>query len=111
LINSYSTSVNSPDIGSVTLTASGVENSVFSLSSITNSTEESGLGNTISNMLSSFSNAISDMINGILSTISYFIVYTFILPAFSLMITGISVREIAELLGSEASFGMFRMLG
>jgi len=111
LINSYATETTLPNITQVTLTASGVENSFFSLGVDANTTKESGLGGMISGVISSFSNTISEIINAVFLTVSYFIVYTFILPAFSLIVTGISVREFAELLGSEASFGVFRMLG
>lgn len=111
LVNSYSASTNSTEIGQVTLSAQGAESTFFSLGGITNATLGSGIGSTISNLVLSFSSGVSNMINGLLSAVSYFIVYTFVLPAFSLIITGISVREFAELLGSDARFEILRALG
>lgn len=108
LVNSYSASQSS--IGQVTLTASGIESGLFSFNKDSNSSILSGFTSSISESLSALSSAVSNLIEGLISDISYFIVYTFILPAFSLVITGISVRELAGILGSEVSFGRLNSL-
>ncbi len=111
LVGSFSSNTASPNINQLTLTASGIEGNIFSFKPAVNSTQGNSIGNAISGALASFANSVSDVINQIFSMISYFIVYTFILPAFSLIVTGISVKELAEVLGSEAYFGRFSMLG
>ena len=108
LVNSYSADQSS--ISQVTLTASGVESSLLTLRQSSNSSILSGFGSSITQELSSLSNAVSNLIAILISDISYFIVYTFILPAFSLIITGISIRELAGMLGSEISFGRLNSL-
>ncbi len=58
--------------------------------------------------LLSFTNSIlsllSNTINLVLNEAAYLVVYAFVLPLFSVAITAISVKELAELLGSDASF-------
>lgn len=109
MANAYSSGSASSEIGQVTLGASGVENSLTSLGGITNATKGIAAFGAVSDAVSTLSGDISSMINGILAAVAYFIVYTFVLPAFSLMVTGVSVRELAILLGSEAPLGMFRI--
>ncbi len=111
LVNSYLSDSQTAQISQVTLSASGMESSFLSLGSESNSSAGSGIGSKVSGMLSSFSAGVSTMIEEVLSSVSYFIVYVFILPAFSLVVTGISVKEFAELLGSEAPIGALKMLG
>lgn len=111
LVNSYSAAMTSPNIGQITLNASDVQNSLFAFGSITNSSKLTSISSGISGLVSSFAGGVSGAINDLLSAVSYFIVYTFVLPAFSLIITGISIREFSEIFGSEAHFGMLKMLG
>lgn len=108
LINSYF-SLNSTNLSQVTLTASGVENTFLSTNLAVNSTKASGVVGALTGAISSLQNSVYQVINGILSWLSSFIVATFILPAFSLIITGISVKEFADILGSEVSFGRFKV--
>lgn len=110
LVNLYSSSIGSAGIGQVSLDASGIENMLLSMNIGSNSTVQSGIVGTLSGLVSSAASSISDMINELVSEIAYFIVYIFILPAFSLIVTGISVREFAHILGSEVSFGRLGML-
>ena len=91
--------------------AVSVENQLFSSNNYYNSTKENSIIGKISGAVTSLQNNIALLFDKIFSAVAYFIVYTFILPAFSLIITGISIRELSELLGSEASFGKFYILG
>ncbi|MEM3781503.1 MAG: hypothetical protein QXT43_00880 [Candidatus Micrarchaeaceae archaeon] len=49
-------------------------------------------------------NAVASLLNMLFSEVAYLIVYAFVLPAFSVVITAMSIKELAELLGSDASF-------
>ncbi len=108
---SFIQSASDAGLAKVTSSASGIENQVFSADNYANTTKDNGLIGGLSNAIGSLSNDITIALNKILSAVAYFIVYTFVLPAFSLIVTGISIKELAELLGSEASFGKFYMLG
>lgn len=108
---SFVQSASDAGLTKLTSAASGIENQVFSTSSYANATKENGLIGSLSNAVGSLSTDVTVALNKILSAVAYFIVYTFVLPAFSLIVTGISIKELAELLGSEASFGKFYMLG
>lgn len=110
LVNSYASNLSSPNIEEVSVAASNAEGSLFSVSSTNSSSVASSISNRLSGLVSSVSNAFSSIINDMMLTLAYFIVYTFVLPAFSLIITGISIRELAELLGAEVSFGRFEMV-
>lgn len=63
----------------------------------------SGIGSAISSQL-------SNLVNYLFNIISYFILATFILPAFSLTLTGISVRELAAAMGSDTFFGKMSII-
>jgi hypothetical protein len=54
---------------------------------------------------SAVSKQLSNLVNYLFGIMSYFILATFILPAFSLMLTGISVRELSAVLGSDTFLG------
>ncbi len=58
-----------------------------------------GLGNGFSSLMSALGSVVSDLI-----------IQVFILPIFSLILTIISVRELANIMGSEVSFGKFDVL-
>ena len=64
----------------------------------------------VSSALSSISSGAASVINTIMNYISYFIMAAFILPAFSIAITIISIRELSGVLGSEVSLGLLNMV-
>ncbi|MDE1869793.1 MAG: hypothetical protein KGH71_02285 [Candidatus Micrarchaeota archaeon] len=108
MINSYSLS-NSTDLVSVTNAATSLQSQISSSNLQYNQTSAgifSGITGGIQSLVGQISQALSDL-NFKLSRL---IMEVFILPAFSLIITGISIRELAGLFGSEATFGKFKML-
>lgn len=64
----------------------------------------------VANLGSSIAVQLSNLMSYLFSAISYFIIYTFILPAFSLMLTAISVREFAAVFGADGFLGKFSLL-
>lgn len=111
IANSYSSQINLDNVTQLSASATGIENNLYgSLSPMASNSLPSSVSSAIVTSLESFINAFSGVIEWILQGIAYLIVYTFVLPAFSLIITGIAVREFAEVLGSEARFGIFRFL-
>jgi hypothetical protein len=84
------------------------------MENITNSTKRlersNGVLGWIGSAISGISGMLSDMVNWLLNVMAYLIVYAFVLPIFSLIITGISIRELSGMLGAEAFFGRFNIL-
>lgn len=112
IANSYMVDVNSTSIIQVTSGANGVQAGLLNFPQY--NSKQPGIVTafvaSITNAAESVVTGFSNIVNWIFDALSYFIVYTFILPSFSLIITGVSIRELSELLGSEAHFGMFDML-
>lgn len=105
IINTYSISLSNSTITSLSSSASSLKTYVSSLSP-----SNSIASNPISNLygyLSPITSLISQFITAILNYISYFAIAAFILPAFSVVLTSISVREFASLFGSEMTFNIF----
>ncbi len=112
LVNEYSASL-SPTGTSITQimgSATSLRDSLLGSQQQLNATD-SGVGfSSINSAIASISGAISGLINWLLNELAYLIVYAFVLPIFSLIITGISIREISGILGAEAHFGKFNIL-
>ena len=64
----------------------------------------------LSSAASTVANGAESLINGLMQELALLIVQVFFLPAFSLILTTVSARELAKILGSEISFGKFSML-
>lgn len=114
MANSYGSAVNQTSLQQVSLSASNIKDTLLSTAG-TNQTSATGasygsLIGPIESVITGFTSYIATLINSLLSQLAYFIVYAFVLPVFSLIMTGISIREFAELLGSEAFFGKFDIL-
>lgn len=113
IANSYSQAANNSSIVDLTSSASNFKNTLISIPEVRNQSDYgralSFLG-TITTGISGISDYFSGIINWLVSSVAYFIVYTFILPGFSLILTIISVRELSAVLGSEAFFDLFRVV-
>ncbi|HVA82636.1 MAG TPA: hypothetical protein VNF06_00535 [Candidatus Aquilonibacter sp.] len=108
MINSYS-QVNSTDLVSITNSASSIQGQIASSNLQYNQTS-TGIFGGITSGLQSLVAQISQVLSDLTFRLSRLIMEVFILPAFSLIITGISIRELAGIFGSEATFGKFKML-
>jgi hypothetical protein len=102
--NSYLMAANETGSSAVAMTTEGITSSVTSLAN-------QGLNNaSVLSLIGGFGSWIASLLNGIFSDVGNFIVYAFIMPAFSLVITGISVRELSRILGSEVPIGRLKLL-
>jgi hypothetical protein len=63
----------------------------------------------ISGAASSLLNSLANIMQSLLFLLSGLIVQIFILPVFSIVLTGISIKELSGILGAEASFGKLRI--
>lgn len=108
IASTYSFAANQTNLSTLSLGVSGIENSV--LPYVTSGTNGTGIVASLVSIGSSVSTQISNLMSYLFSAIAYFIIYAFVLPAFSLMLTAISVKELATLLGSDNFFGRFNLL-
>ena len=111
IANSYQTGLGSISAASdLTITASQTEGEVLHIANIKNQSSSPVSSISLLNSVSTFTSEVTTFVNGIFDGIAYLIVYTFVLPGFSLILTGISIRELASLFGSEAFFGKFNLI-
>lgn len=100
----YSNVTAATSAASILTYSKSISSNIFSMnrnSSI--STYMSGTLNIASNFFSMF----LTMISSILKAVALLVIEVFFMPAFSIILTAISTREFAKLLGSEISFGKF----
>jgi hypothetical protein len=106
LVGTYSGSVGSTVSSFINSQISANNNIVSSAAQTTNSTRNAA------GIVSYFSNAINALVQGfgaflsqLADYLALIIIEVFFLPIFSLILTAISIRELARILGSEISFG------
>ncbi|MGC8538254.1 MAG: hypothetical protein ACP5MK_00065 [Candidatus Micrarchaeia archaeon] len=104
MLYSYTSGLNETSMQATVASASSAENLLLNTTNASSSVVH--LVSSTNSLLSS----ISYLLDSLFSFVANFIVKTFILPIFSLILTGISIRELAAMLGSEAFFGKFKIL-
>ena len=107
LVSSYSSNINNGVITSFinteTSTASGI---IGSATSISNNTKYAyGIVGSLESSINGIINGIEGFLNQLMNAIAFIIIEVFFLPIFSIILTAISIRELARVLGSEISFG------
>jgi hypothetical protein len=102
--SNYQSATNSTGLNSVTLGPGSIENGVLSAVNQSSNSTVTLLS------LSGVQSWATNFLDGLFSAVASFMVWAFILPAFSLMLTGISLREMSRLLGSDTFFGKFNLL-
>ena len=113
LASSFTINVNATSLSEISLSASNLQGTLLNSgeqAQKSNYTDVPSILNTITSSITGISTAITNLINGLLGFVAYLIVYSFVLPIFSLIITGISIRELSQILGAEAFFGKFNIL-
>ncbi len=104
ILDSYSVSVSNSSIVNMTNQATALNGYI---SGVSPSDANGSFISKISGALSSLSNDFSALANQLMEDVSYFIMAAFILPAFSVVLTSISVKELSAILGSEINFNIF----
>ncbi len=104
----YSTSLGANAFTAFNLNSQSIQEQILSAGSSSISTNSitnfgSGLLSSLTNVASSF----TDVLRQVMAAISVLIIEVFFFPLFSLIITIVSIRELATALGSEVSFGKF----
>ncbi len=108
IISSYQSGLSNSSITSLSYSATGLDSYVTGIKASAN--DSGSILSGMSSYLSAISAAISGLIGSISNYIAYFIMAAFILPAFSIVLTSISIRELSALLGSEMTFNMFDVI-
>ncbi len=109
MMGQYSLGSNQTVISQITVSAQSVQGQYLGAIG-TGKNGSSGIVGSIAASVSSLSSGISSALASFFNLISGLIVQVIILPVFSLIVTGISIKELSEVLGSEASFGKFKIL-
>ena len=106
--STYLANVNSTGINATIVNATNIKNTILGIN--TQNKQSLGIISSIISSLSALSSSLSSIANYVLGVISYLIVYVFILPAFSLVLTAISIRELSRLFSSEVNFWILDIL-
>ncbi len=111
IANGYQISYNAhgQSLGGIINESESLKNSLNSATT-SNSIAEYGIVGEMESQASSIQSMFSSYINSLLVQLSYFIAYSFILPLFSLVLTGVSIREISSILGSEEHFDVLGLM-
>lgn len=108
IASSYSSSLSNSTIVSLSASASSLNSYVVQAASSLN--PSNSIVSDMSSYLSTISSQISGFAEQMMDYVSYFIMAAFILPAFSLVITLISIKELSAILGSEITFNIFDLV-
>ncbi|MGC8478625.1 MAG: hypothetical protein ACP5NE_01715 [Candidatus Micrarchaeia archaeon] len=106
LSSGYSSMINSSSINSL-ITNSTQAKQVLSEESLGSNTISLNFLNPLLGMLEPLVASIENAVEKLLNYIALLIVEVFFLPTFSIILTIISIRELARILGTEVSFGKF----
>ncbi|MEM3227648.1 MAG: hypothetical protein QXR58_02660 [Candidatus Micrarchaeaceae archaeon] len=106
LTGEYSNTINSSAISSLALNATQVKNALAGESVHNNSTSLNFLDPVI-NVLGGLMVQVEGAMERLVNYIALLIVEVFFLPTFSVILTIVSIRELARIMGSEISFGRF----
>jgi hypothetical protein len=102
--SNYQSATNSTGLSSITLSSDSIKPDVLSAAN------QSSNSSSILSSVGWVQSWASTFLDGLFGAVASFIVWAFILPAFSLVLTGISLREMSRLLGSDTFFGKFNLL-
>ncbi len=103
----YGSAAGQAGFGALALNINSIRGSALSYAPSSNSTS---LASSLASVIDGLSAQLAGLVSYLFDAVAYFIVYAFILPAFSLMLTAISVKELSAILGSDNFFGKFNLL-
>jgi hypothetical protein len=112
IVNSYATTFSNSSATNILTNATDMQGTLLNKvsayqSGTTNSTSTIGQ---ITAILSGFASSIEQFLSGISKFVAIIIVQAFLLPAFSLILTVISIRELARILGTEINLNRFSII-
>jgi len=108
IVADYSSNLSNSTMTTLSNSASGLNSYMTGALSV--KSPNNSLLSGVEGYLSSISGQVSQFMTSMINYVSYFIIAAFILPAFSLAVTFVSIREFSELLGSEINFNIFNLV-
>jgi hypothetical protein len=112
LINTYATTFNPSSVTTVMANATTIQGSL--LNEITTyqsgGATSTGAFNYITGLISGFIVGIKQFLSGLSNFVAIIVVQAFLMPAFSIILTVISIKELARLLGSEVNFNKLNLI-
>lgn len=112
IVNSYTTALTNSTAGNILTNVTSVQGTLLNqVSAYQNGkTNSTGTLSQISTLISGFTSNFQKFLSGISNFVAIIIVEAFILPAFSIILTIISIRELAKILGTEVRLNKFGIL-
>jgi hypothetical protein len=104
--SSYTANSISASFGKIT---DGMKGSVPNLTGTENATVSKSILNSMTSVISGLVGGMQALFVGLANFVAFLMIEIFFLPLFSLILTAISIREFARILGSEISFGKLYM--
>jgi hypothetical protein len=112
IINTYASSFNSSSLNTVISNATGLQGSLLNQVS----SYQKGASNSTSTLsyitstISSFIGGIQQFLSGLANFVGIIVVQAFIMPAFSIILTVVSIRELARIFGSEVNLSRINII-
>ncbi len=106
LVAGYAGALNDTAVSTFELNTSRIANGMMGSTANLNTTNGASISSIFSGAMASLENIAKQLLN----IIAQIVIQVFFLPVFGLILTAISIRELARVLGSEVSFGRFYML-
>ncbi len=109
LANSYLTGINNGTISAFIASETSANNNIIGRAAQigSNPTNPGGIINFFTGAVNGLVQGFESFLNQLTNIIALVIIEVFFLPVFSLILTAISIRELARILGSEITFGKF----
>ena len=105
LANNYMSSLNGSSVNANIASDISESSSILGSATGMNTNNTARIINFFRNSVNALINGFGSVINGILGVIAFIIIEVFFLPIFSLILTAVSIKELARIMGSEISFG------
>lgn len=109
IMENYSQVISNASITTYLTNANSTSSSVFGQVSQIGGNRSIGIISSVTGLVGSLITGFENVIRGLVNAVAMLVVEVFFLPALSLILTTISIREFARILGSEISFGKLYM--
>jgi hypothetical protein len=112
IINSYAVSFNPSSLTPTMSNATGLQGNLLNEVSNYQSGASNSIGafNYITGLVSGFISSVQQFLSGLANFVGIIVVQAFLMPAFSIILTMVSMRELARILGSEVNLNKFSII-
>ncbi len=112
IISTYATSFNPSSVNTAISNATGLQGNLLNeVSSYQKGAANStGVSNYITNLISGFVGGVQQFLSGLAAFVGIIVVQAFVMPAFSIVLTIVSIRELSRILGSEVNLSRMSII-